>query len=93
MPPAARATSTRHVLLEHRHFGEFKVPGLRDLARTAPYMHDGSLAHAARGGAPLFGAGRETACMPTAERILVPLRLTPAETEDLLAFLHSLNAP
>ena len=38
------ATSTRHVALEHRNFGEFKVPSLRNVARTAPYMHNGSLA-------------------------------------------------
>ena len=30
--------------LEHRNFGEFKVPGLRNVAHTAPYMHNGSLA-------------------------------------------------
>ena len=30
------ATSTRHVELQHRNFGEFKVPSLRNLARTAP---------------------------------------------------------
>ena len=42
---SARAPSgTRHVALEHRNFGEFKVPSLRNVARTAPYMHNGSLA-------------------------------------------------
>ena len=29
--------------------------------------------------------------MPTARSILVPLRLTAQETDDLLAFLDSLN--
>lgn len=40
----APATSTRHVALEHRNYGEFGVPSLRNVARTAPYMHTGSLA-------------------------------------------------
>ena len=38
------AVTTRHVTIEPRHFGEFRVPGLRQLRHTAPYMHDGSLA-------------------------------------------------
>ena len=38
------ALKTRHVEATHRNFGEFKVPGLRQVARTAPYMHDGQLA-------------------------------------------------
>jgi cytochrome c peroxidase len=29
---------------EHRNFGEFKVPSLRNVAQTAPYMHNGSFA-------------------------------------------------
>jgi len=35
---------TRHVQLQHRNFGEFKVPGLRNVALTAPYLHDGQVA-------------------------------------------------
>ena len=38
------AVKTRSVQLLPRNFGEFKVPGLRNVARTAPYMHDGSAA-------------------------------------------------
>jgi cytochrome c peroxidase len=38
------ATRTRHVEAQHRNFGEFRVPSLRQVGRTAPYMHDGSLA-------------------------------------------------
>ena len=86
------ATSTRHVLLEHRHYGEFKVPGLRNLARTAPYMHDGSLA-TLREVLRHYSELDENRLHADGEAILVPLRLTPAETDDLLAFLHSLNAP
>ena len=84
------ATSTRHVLLEHRHFGEFKVPSLRNLARTAPYMHNGSL-RTLREVLRHYSELDENRLHADGERILVPLKLTPAETEDLLAFLDSLN--
>ena len=36
-PARATATGTRHVTLEHRNFGEFKVPSLRNASFTAPY--------------------------------------------------------
>lgn len=84
------ATGTRHVLLEHRHFGEFKVPGLRNLARTAPYMHDGSL-KTLREVLRHYSELDENRLHADGEAILVPLRLSNQETEDLLAFLDSLN--
>ena len=84
------AVGTRHVLLAHRHFGEFKVPSLRGLARTAPYMHDGSLPtlhevlrH--------YSELDENRLHADGEAILRPLRLTDQETDDLLAFLASLD--
>jgi len=39
----AGATRTRHVEAQHRNFGEFRVPSLRQLGR-GPFMHNGSLA-------------------------------------------------
>ena len=88
----AEATKTRHVAAEPRHFGEFKVPGLRHVAATAPYMHDGSLATLADvvGHYDRIDLERLHA---DGERILVPLQLTPAERADLLAFLDSLGGP
>ena len=35
-PAGAAALKTRHVNLQHRSFGEFKVPSLRNVADTAP---------------------------------------------------------
>jgi cytochrome c peroxidase len=68
--------------------GKFRVPTLRNVALTAPYMHDGSLAsledvvdHYARG-------GRRN---PHQDSRIRPLNLTPAERADLVAFLHSLT--
>lgn len=72
--------------IEHR--GAFKTPTLREVARTAPYMHDGSLATLEdvvafydRGGNP----------NPQLDPELRPLHLTPNETTALIAFLRSLS--
>ena len=88
----ASAISTRHLRLEHRHWGEFKVPSLRNLARTAPYMHDGSLADL-RAVLRHYSELNEERLHADGEKLLVPLRLSEQETADLLAFLDSLNAP
>lgn len=39
----ADTVSTKHVALDTEAYGAFAVPGLRNVALTAPYMHDGSL--------------------------------------------------
>ncbi|MBC7777016.1 MAG: c-type cytochrome [Phycisphaerae bacterium] len=66
----------------------FKVPSLRNIALTAPYMHDGSLptieaviVHYQTGGKP----------HPNKSPLLKPFNLTVQERKDLLAFLHSLT--
>ena len=64
--------------------GAFKTPTLREIARTAPYMHDGSLktleeviAHYNKGGTP----------HPQRDEEIFPLKLTDAEATDLVTFL------
>ena len=66
----------------------FKVPTLRNVALTAPYMHDGSLPtleavveHYNSGGQP----------HPNKSTLIRPLALTAGEKADLLAFLRSLT--
>ncbi|MEO5766090.1 MAG: cytochrome c peroxidase [Casimicrobiaceae bacterium] len=89
-PTRATATSTRHVAPAHRNFGEFRVPSLRNVARTPPYMHDGSLA-------TLHDVVRHYSELDPnrlhadGEAILRPLRLADAEVDDLVAFLESLS--
>lgn len=68
--------------------GAFKTPSLRNVAMTAPYMHDGSLAtleevveHYDRGGTP----------NPFLDEELQPLGLTDSEKLQLIAFLASLT--
>jgi cytochrome c peroxidase len=86
----ANAVTTQHLALEHRHWGEFKVPGLRNVARTAPYMHAGShatLADVVRHYSEL----NEDRLHADGEKILKPLKLGDAETADVVAFLETLN--
>ena len=86
----AGAVATRHVRQAHRHFGEFKVPGLRQLRHTAPYMHAGShatLADVVRH----YDQLDEERLHADGERILQPLGLSAAEAADLQAFLLSLS--
>lgn len=91
-PARSTATSTRHVALEHRNFGEFKVPSLRNVARTAPYMHNGSLA-TLRDVVRHYSNIDENRLHADGERILKPLGLDKYHVDDLVAFLESLSEP
>jgi cytochrome c peroxidase len=84
------ATGTKHVEMQHRNFGEWRVPGLRNVAQTAPYMHNGSLA-TLRDVVKHYSELNEERLHADGERVLKPLRLSPAEVEDLVAFLESLS--
>jgi len=88
----ARAVGTRHVVLEPRHFGEFRVPGLRQLVLTAPYMHNGSLA-TIEGVVRHYSKLDEERLHADGERILRPLNLSDADAADLASFLRSLSVP
>ena len=68
--------------------GRFLTPSLREVARTAPYMHDGSIATLRevvefldRGGNP----------SPDRDPRVAPLGLSEREKADLVAFLESLT--
>ena len=86
----ASATKTRHVALDHRNFGEFKVPSLRNVALTAPYMHNGSLATLAEVVRHYSELNLER-LHADGESILKLLRLNDQEAADLVAFLESLT--
>jgi len=90
LPARASAWATRQVAQSHKTFGEFKVPSLRELTRTAPYMHDGSLA-------TLEDVVRHYSTIDLerlhtdGEKILFPLNLSRREASDLVAFLKTLS--
>lgn len=86
-PAATRLT--RRVRLEPRNFGEFKVPSLRQVGRTAPYMHNGSLPTLADVVAHYSDLNEER-LHADGETVLRRLDLTAAEQADLAAFLETL---
>jgi len=89
-PKRASSTGTQHVELQHRNFGEFRVPGLRNVARTAPYMHNGSIA-TLRDVVEHYSNLNEERLHADGERILKPLHLSADEAADLVSFLESLT--
>lgn len=80
--------------------GKFRVPTLRNVALTAPYMHDGSMAtlddvleHYRRGGrliteGPLAGDGKQN---PNKSPLVRGISITDDEKADLRAFLEALT--
>jgi cytochrome c peroxidase len=85
-----RALGTRHVLMEPRHFGEFKVPTLRSLAATAPYFHDGS-ARQIEDVVRHYSELDESRLHADGVQLLQALKLSPRQAADLAAFLRSLS--
>lgn len=67
----------------------FKTPSLRDVARRAPYMHNGSVPTLA---AVIELYDRGGIDRPSRADAIRPLHLTKAEKADLLAFLGTLSA-
>lgn len=84
------ALGTKFLRPEHRNFGEFRVPTLRNLRLTAPYMHNGSLA-TLREVVRHYSELDEDRLHADGERILKPLKLSESESADLVALLESLS--
>jgi cytochrome c peroxidase len=71
-----------------RDRGAFKTPSLRNIAETAPYMHDGSLDTLLQV-IDFYAAGGNA--NPWLDSKIGMLRLTRREKADLVAFLKSLS--
>jgi cytochrome c peroxidase len=72
-------------------WGQFKTPSLRNVALTAPYMHQGQLA-TLQAVVTFYSTKAGTGdSRSNGEKILKPLHLSPTEMEDLIAFLQSLT--
>lgn len=67
--------------------GALKTPTLREVGRTAPYMHDGTLATLSDVVNFYDGGGRRN---PNLDEEIRPLRLRPDEKRALVAFLEAL---
>ncbi|MEX2671748.1 MAG: cytochrome c peroxidase [Phycisphaeraceae bacterium] len=81
--------------------GRFRTPSLRNVTRTAPYMHNGLFG--LEGVINMYNAGMATLrprpeqendpLFPTKSPLLKPLDLDRQEMDDLMAFLESLQEP
>jgi len=68
--------------------GKFRTPSLRDIALTAPYMHDGSRRTLLEVVSFYSDGGRPN---PLLDRSVRPLALSLDEQADLVAFLEALT--
>lgn len=97
----ASNTGIHRITAKAADMGRFKTPTLRNIAVTAPYMHDGSLEsleavidhYAAGGGRRSIsqanaGDGRSS---PLKDPRLTGFSISPAEKADLIAFLNALT--
>jgi cytochrome c peroxidase len=107
-PSHANALPTRHVGPDVEAYGAFRVPGLRNVADTPPYMHDGSLPtleavvrHYSTidevklhiaAAHPHAEPGEPLPPRPTASALRT-LNLNDPQVDDLVAFLRTLSAP
>lgn len=79
----------------HQHSGEiadvgkFRIPSLRNIAVTAPYMHDGSIRTLEEVLDHYVAGGR--APNPQQSKSIKPLKLSEADRRNLIAFLESLT--
>ncbi|WP_319558361.1 methanobactin export MATE transporter MbnM [Thiomicrorhabdus sp.] len=88
------------VMPQMENMGKFRVPSLRNIALTAPYMHDGSVAtleavvaHYAAHGRNIqqgvnHGDGRKN---PLKDPLIEGISLNLQDQKDLVAFLHTLT--
>jgi cytochrome c peroxidase len=68
--------------------GAFKTPSLRNVALSAPYMHDGSLKTLADVVDFYAGGGNSSVSL---DRLIQPLHLTARDRADLVEFMKALN--
>lgn len=87
----ANTARTRHVQRLHANFGEFKVPGLRQVGRNSAFMHDGSIA-TLEAVVRHYSEVSPDRLHSDGTPLVRPLGLSPQERTDMVAFLRSLDA-
>jgi cytochrome c peroxidase len=77
-----------NVTKDKKDIGAFKTPTLREISRTAPYMHDGRFATLEEVVEHYNGGGIKN---PFLDNQIIPLNLTDSEKQDIVEMLRSLN--
>ncbi len=84
-PDGGRANFTK----KPEDTGAFKTPTLRDVAKSAPYFHDGSAKTLEEAVDIMLAGGKPNQYLD--KKNLQPQRVLPEQREDLLNFLRSLS--
>jgi cytochrome c peroxidase len=93
-------TGVHELTQKPEDMGRFRVPSLRNIALTAPYMHDGSIATLDEVIDHYAAAGRTIASGPNAgdgsanpfkSDLIIGFTISAEERADLIAFLESLT--
>jgi cytochrome c peroxidase len=84
-------TGVFDVTMDPADMGKFKVPTLRNVALTAPYMHDGSIASLSEVIDHYAAGGRMGRDNPRKDPLIHGFELSTSERRDLIAFLESLT--
>lgn len=87
-PEAERDQGQKVATKDDKDLGKFKTPPLRDVAATAPYFHDGSVATLDEAIDLMAAGGKKT---PNLDVNLKPQKLKPADKKAIKAFLESLT--
>jgi cytochrome c peroxidase len=87
-PEADRDHGRMDATKDAKDDGKFKTPGLRDVAKTAPYFHDGSVKTLSEAIDFMLKGGIKN---PNRDEKLKPSRLTAKDRKALQAFLESLT--
>ena len=78
------------VTKQYKNFGQFLTPSLREVARTAPYMHNGMLP-TLEAVVDFYNAGGGETIFRNKDPLLKPLGLNDEEKAALVAFLNALS--
>jgi cytochrome c peroxidase len=77
------------VTKDQSDWASFKTPSLRNVARSAPYMHDGTL-RTLRAVVAFYQQGG--IANPNKDPMLFPFEFMPQQRDDLMAFLEALSS-
>ena len=77
-----------NVTKDVKDLGAFKTPTLREISRTAPYMHDGRFSTLEQVVKHYNNGGVKN---PFLDNQIIPLNLTASEIKDLISMLRSLE--
>lgn len=90
-PKSTRARRAAAARIGPEHWGSFRTPSLRNVAKTAPYMHAGQFETLGEVLAFYNTLEQQARRHHHAEDVLRPLNFTPDQLADLEAFLRSLS--